>query len=215
MRKTADLVFDLDGTISDPLKGIHRSVNFSLDAHGLDRVPENAVASLVGPPLDELFRALVPGADDSQIESLVVKYRERYAEVGYAENSIYQGVPEALEELSGHDLMLGVCTSKREDFAVRILEMFGIRHHFLFVDGGDVGIKKQQQLCALLSAGLVNESSRMIGDRAVDVLAAAANGMSALGVLWGYGSEHELREAGAKVLLTEVSELSQHFKQSW
>ena len=209
MRKTADLVFDLDGTISDPLTGIHRSINFALNFHALDQVPEATVGGLIGPPLDEAFRALVPAADDRLIGALISRYRERYAEVGFAENSIYDGVREALRNLSDRGLTLGVCTSKREDFAERILEMFGIRSHFSFVDGGDVAIKKRQQLEALLSAGLVDRSTRMIGDRAVDILAASTNGLLSVGVLWGYGSESELREAGANVLLSEARELSQ------
>ena len=150
----------------------------------------------------------MPGAEDQQVASLVAKYRERYADTGYAENSIYEGVPEALDALRARNLLLGVCTSKRGDFAERILEMFGIRNRFLFVSGGDIGIRKLQQLRALLSDALVNKSSLMIGDRAVDISAAQANGMSAVGVLWGYGSEHELREAGAMTLLKHVSELS-------
>jgi len=209
MRKTADLVFDLDGTISDPLTGIHRSINFALNFHALDQVPEATVGGLIGPPLDEAFRALVPAADDRLIGALISRYRERYAEVGFAENSIYDGVREALRNLSDRGLTLGVCTSKREDFAERILEMFGIRSHFSFVDGGDVAIKKRQQLEALLSAGLVDRTTRMIGDRAVDILAARTNGLLSVGVLWGYGSESELREAGANVLLSEARELSQ------
>jgi len=209
MREPADLLFDLDGTISDPLDGIFRSFNFALSSHGFEPVPERAVAALVGPPLDDGFRSLVPGADDKQIQTLVSSYRERYAESGFAENRIYDGVSEALSELKERGFVLGVCTSKRRDFAERILEHLGIRGRFAFVDGGDVGVKKQEQIAALSGAGLVSESSRMIGDRAVDIVAARANGLSSVGVLWGYGSESELREAGADVILRHAKELSQ------
>lgn len=211
MGRPVQFVFDLDGTISDPLIGIWRSVNFALVAHDLEEVAESDVAALVGPPLDEAFGTLVPNADDQQIETLVAKYRERYAEIGFAENSIYDGMSEVLAELSHRGVSLGVCTSKRRDFAEKILDLFGIRHHFAFVDGGDVGVRKEQQLAALIGDGSIGRSARMIGDRAADVLAARANGLSAVGVLWGYGSETELKQAGAEVLINDTSELSRFF----
>jgi phosphoglycolate phosphatase len=184
MRQAAELVFDLDGTISDPLVGIHRSINFALTSQGLQEAQQTAVAALIGPPLDDAFRSLVSGLDERQIPALVSKYRERYAQVGFAENTLYEGIAETLVRLSDSGFTLGVCTSKRSDFAEKILELFGIRRHFAFVNGGDVGVRKAQQLEALVDAGLVRTSARMIGDRAVDILAARANGLSSIGVLW-------------------------------
>lgn len=86
--------------------------------------------------------------------------------------------------------------------------MFGIRELFEFVDGGDIGITKKHQLEELEKVGRVNRGSTMIGDRAVDISAAKENGLSSIGVLWGYGSEHELREAGAESIIEHASELS-------
>ena len=209
MAQAAQLVFDLDGTISDPLLGIARSVDFALVALGYPAVPQARVAALIGQPLDDTFRALASGASGEQLRSLVARYRERYADVGYAENSLYDGVREALRDLSDRGISLGICTSKREDFAARILEHFSIRAHFLFVSGGDVGVRKEQQLAELRVAGRVLTTSRMIGDRAVDISAARANGLSSVGVLWGYGSERELTNAGADLLLAEPTQLSQ------
>ena len=208
MINAADLVFDLDGTICDPFLGIYRSINFALEHHGIAETSESAVAKLIGPPLDEGFRLLLPEANDETIRSLVHKYRERYAQVGFSENSLYAGIAEELENLADLGLTLGVCTSKRVDFAEKILQLFGLREYFSFVDGGDVGIKKSKQLAALLEANLVNGSSIMIGDRDVDILSAHANGLRSAGVLWGYGSEAELVDAGAQVLLSSPSELS-------
>jgi len=197
----ADLVFDLDGTISDPIVGILRSFNFALESRGFEAVTEDVIARYVGPPLDEAFRSLVPRADEALVRDLVAKYRERYSDVGYSENTLYAGIPEALHVLSAAKQTLGICTSKRSDFAERILTLFDLRDHFAFVDGGDVGIRKEQQLAALLAAGSVHAASRMIGDRAIDIAAARSNELNAVGVLWGYGSESELRDAGADLLI--------------
>lgn len=208
MTEPAVFVFDLDGTISDPIVGIHRSVNYALTSSGFDEVARSAVAKLVGPPLDEMFRTLAPGLDERQIASMISLYRERYSDVGYAENTIYDGVADSLNHLSKRGLRIGVCTSKRVDFAKRILKLFGVRELFSFVDGGDVGVSKAQQLKALMSAGAVRSDSVMIGDRAIDISAARANGLSSIGVLWGYGSESELIEAGAERILEHANELA-------
>lgn len=91
---------------------------------------------------------------------------------------------------------MGVCTSKRTDFAEKILEMFGLWDCFSFVSGGDVGIRKADQLGGLLRDGLIDRTAVMIGDRAVDILASRDNGLFSAGVLWGYGSRDELESAG-------------------
>jgi phosphoglycolate phosphatase len=117
-------------------------------------------------------------------------------------------MPGVLEQLSGiSGLKLGVCTSKRVDFAERILKLFDLWHLFAFVDGGDVGIQKWQQLQALKEGGVVSLKSLMIGDRNVDLAAAHRNGLSAAGVLWGYGSLEELEEHKPAYMFTAPREL--------
>lgn len=183
------LIFDLDGTISDPKPGFVNSINHALAFHDLPARDETELKQHIGPPLETTLAALVDSDDPALIHSLVGKYRERYADIGYSENSLYTGIPNVLEALSGIDgLLLGVCTSKRADFAERILDMFGLRHHFAFVSGGDVGIAKWQQLESLLEQQRITTDSLMIGDRHFDLTAAHRNYLASAGVLWGYGS---------------------------
>jgi len=195
------LVFDLDGTLSDPKDGIVRSINHALASHGYGELPEKELVRYIGPPLDQTFARITRASETARIMSLVETYRERYASVGYSENTIYSGMRHILEKLVASGVELGVCTSKRRDFADMILEMFGIREYFRFVDGGDVGIHKWQQLEKLMRKGLVTQDSVMIGDRDVDIIAAHKNGMQAAGVLWGYGSAEELRNENPHYLL--------------
>lgn len=188
------LVFDLDGTISDPKDGIVRSFNYALAAYGFDTCDENELATYIGPPLDSTF-GILTGSDDAElILSLVTKYRERYAQIGFSENILYDGIPKALAELSSTaGVTLGICTSKRADFAEQILDMFGLRHFFSFVSGGDVGIEKWQQLQELRERSVINQNSLMIGDRYIDLSAAHKNELPSAGVLWGHGSLEELQ----------------------
>jgi phosphoglycolate phosphatase len=202
-----ELVLDLDGTISDPALGIARSINYALCGFGFDPIAEDSVSRYIGPGIDNAFRTLIPAGAEDRVAALVDKFRERYADVGYSENVLYPGIPEAIRHLVSEGVTLGVCTTKRVDFAERILRHFGLRDCFQFVSGGDVGIEKHQQLRALLMDDIISAHASMIGDRAIDVLAAHANGLRSVGVLWGHGTEAELIEAEAQVLLSRPRQL--------
>jgi phosphoglycolate phosphatase len=201
------LIFDLDGTISDPAVGIGRSINHALASFGYPQVDEQEVSRYIGPPLDSAFRQIAPSATDDAILGMVATYRERYGEVGYAENIVYAGIPEALEHLASHGVSMGVCTSKRADFAERILALFSLRDYFQVVSGGDIGIRKDDQLRDLLDRGVASRDSTMIGDRAVDVIAARAHGLRSVGVLWGHGSKEELSGVAPDRILESPHEL--------
>ena len=189
------ILFDLDGTLSDPLVGICRSINYALSHFGHATFELPQLAAYIGPPLDETFAKITGVSSEAELAGYVAKYRERYAAVGYSENVLYPGIVEALGQLRRAGIPLGVCTSKREDFAEQILQMFGLRGHFQFVSGGVIGTPKWRQIEALLASGRVSPASVMIGDRAIDVEAAHRNGLQAGGVLWGYGSAGELAAA--------------------
>lgn len=201
------ILFDLDGTLSDPLVGIGRSINHALTHYGYPARELEQLSVHIGPPLDESFKILTGVTTPSHIDALVAKYRERYADVGYSENVLYPGIPEALTALSDAGNPLGVCTSKRVDFAEQILGMFGLRAHFRFVSGGEIGIHKWQQIQGLLAEDQVSTSSVMVGDRAVDMVAAHRNGLQAAGVLWGHGTREELAHEQPRYLFPVVAEL--------
>lgn len=202
------LVFDLDGTLSDPLDGIWRSVNHALDRYGVEPVPRERFGAFIGPPIDTTFRSLVPEADAATVMSLVAAYRDRYGSIGYTENRLYAGVPEALETLRDAGYRCGVCTSKRVDIARRVIDHFGLAHHVDFVDGGDVGVSKSHQLRRLLAGGRIDATALMIGDRASDLDAASANALRGIGVTWGFGGRDELQRAGPWAVVDTPTGLS-------
>jgi len=201
------IVFDLDGTLSDPLEGIGRSINYALARFGYPERPLATLADFIGPPLDETFLFLTGSNDSTHVLELVASYRERYADIGYAENEVYDGVPAMLDSLRDRGTVLGVCTSKLPLFAERILIRFGLRDRFAFVSGGDVGVHKWQQLAALRTQSLVDDDAVMVGDRAIDIDAAHRNGLHACGVSWGFGSLDELRSACPRYLCNEPSQI--------
>jgi phosphoglycolate phosphatase len=201
------LVFDLDGTISDPSLGIGRCLNYSLTAFGFPKLIEREVSHHIGPPLDLTFRQITGSTSDTLIADMVAKYRERYGEIGYAENTLYPGISDAIHHLAKRQTPMGLCTSKRADFAEKVLELFQLRGYFSFISGGDIGIKKEERLHSLLENKTIGRNAIMIGDRAVDIHAAHANGIGSVGVLWGHGSLIELQEAFPDRLLERPEQL--------
>jgi len=185
--KVSTLVFDLDGTISDP-------------------------SAEIGPPLDLMFRKFMPDITDKIIDDLVQSYRERFSTDGFAENTLYDGMPETLQALNDAGFRLGVCTSKPEPAARKVLQHFGLLQHFVFVSGGDIGVAKQSQLQKLLGQKTIDLNALMIGDRSVDLTAAHNNGLQSAAVLWGFGSEAELTAESPALVLAKVAELLTSFK---
>jgi len=206
------LLFDLDGTLSDSKEGIVKGINHTLSMHGYATRDENELATFIGPQIDSTFKILVDSDSPELISELVSTYRARYSDIGYSENMLYDGIPELLSQLAAFpNITLGVCTSKRADFAERILKMFDIRHFFSFVSGGDIGIDKWQQLEGLLAEGQISHKALMIGDRYVDITAAQKNKLNTAGVLWGYGSHAELSEHKPDFLFSHPSEIAMLF----
>jgi phosphoglycolate phosphatase len=204
------VIFDLDGTLTDSRPGILRSTRYALqrlneekgEAHPIPE--ESALDFMIGPPLRDTFASFV-GPD--RVETLLAHYRERYATIGLFENAVFEGVPEALETLRASGCRLFVATSKNEADGRRILEHFGLAKLFAEIYGAqnDGGRAIKSDLLNYLFAREQIKASAanvaMIGDRKFDILGAKAAGISAIGVLWGYGAGEELSEAGADRLI--------------
>lgn len=205
------LIFDLDGTISDPSDGIARSINHALEAYGYEPVGPSRVQRMIGPPLTEIFEHFLGPLPEERMLGLVDAYRDRYAEIGFRENTLYDGMAAVISGLAALGFQMGVCTSKRADYATRIVEMFGLLDHFSFVDGGDIHIKKYMQLEKLVNNGVDAATAVMIGDRGVDIEAARRNGIASVGVTWGFADALELAEARPDRLARSPRELLEMF----
>lgn len=203
------LIFDLDGTLSDPFLGTFRCMNYALASCGLPGRTEQDIRNRIGPPLEETMALFSESDDESLIRELVDKYRERYGEFGYRENTLYPGTVAMLETLRSNNCRLAVCTSKLRSNAMKILDQFDLTPFFDFVSGPDYGQKKHQQLADLLTDGSIATASLMIGDRAVDLTAAHGNNLDAAGVLWGYGSLDELQGEQPAFIFESPEQLTQ------
>jgi phosphoglycolate phosphatase len=203
------LVFDLDGTLTDPYVGITRSYQHAREQLGLDLLPDSDLRGMIGPPMQEVFLELSGGNADL-VADAIAHYRERYARVGLYENEVYPGIPEALTTLA-QSYRLFVCTSKPTAFAVPILEHFGLAKHFAGIYGCELDgtrADKRELLAWLIEQErFAPATAIMIGDRKFDIAAANANGLTGVGVLWGHGTQRELVEAGAARCIASAAEL--------
>lgn len=205
------VLFDLDGTLTDPMEGITRSVQYALRAYGIEEADLKALCPFIGPPLGESFMKYY-GFSRERAEEAIYKYREYFAVKGIFENRVYEGIPQMLEALRNNGRKLLVATSKPEAFAVQILEHFQLDGYFDWVCGASMDekrVKKGEVIAyALETAGIRDVSKAvMVGDREHDVLGAKENGMDCVGVLFGYGDRQELEAAGAVEIVGTVEEL--------
>ncbi len=200
MRKRS-VLFDLDGTLTDPRIGITRCIQHALTAFG--RVPpaEDELLWCIGPPLQASFARLLATEDPALLNLAITRYRERFATIGLYENTLYPGVPELLTDLRGKGYGTFVATSKPRIYAQRILDHFQVATLFDGIHGSELDgtrVDKGELIAHLLAVeGLNPGDAVMVGDREHDMVGGRMCGLRCLGVTYGYGSEQELRDAGA------------------
>ena len=196
---TNAVVFDLDGTLTDPRPGIVGCIKYALERLAKPCPGDDVLASFIGPPLRATFATLLDTSDTGLIEEAVARYREQYKCSGIYETRVYDGIHGMLECVQTSSTALFVATSKPAVYAARVVEHCGLAGHFSGVFGPELDGRfddKAKLLRHLLTTvNLDGEDAIMVGDRAVDILAAKANRMRSIGVLWGYGSQSELRDA--------------------
>ena len=209
-----NLLFDLDGTLTDPADGITRCQRYALESLHLPCPPREELLAYIGPPLRVAFAALCGSSDRDLIERAVTLYRERFAIVGMYENAVYRGVPEMLRALAESPRRLYVATSKVEAYAERILRHFSLAGHFVAIHGSDPEGRLDDKVLLVKELidrhGLDRDATAMVGDRRHDVVAARRNGIGAIGVTYGYGSREELIDAGADRLCDSPGDVVAH-----
>ena len=195
------VLLDLDGTLSDSRPGIAASFRYTLQQMGHDPDAAGDLTWAVGPPVFvSLGRLLAPFGDDRVDQALTI-YRARYSDVGLYDCSVYPGVVGMLEAVRDAGFGMHVATSKRRDFAERVMDHLGLRGCVRGVYGAEPGggLDHKHDLLAHILAveGLQASDCIMLGDRLHDMAAAQLNAIRSIGALWGYGGREELEEAGA------------------
>lgn len=206
------LLFDLDGTLTDPKEGICKSVQYALHAFGIEEPDIDKLEPFIGPPLMDSFMEFY-GMTKERAAEAVVKYRERFSVTGWSENIVYEGVPHMLGSLRDAGYVLAVASSKPTVFVERILTHFGLRDAFSVVVGSELDGRRTSkdevigEALRQLFAKQGDEDLLMIGDRKFDVEGAHALGIRCVGVTYGYAQPGELTEAQADFLAASPDKL--------
>ncbi len=210
------ILFDLDGTLTDPATGITNSVMYALEKFGINVSNRTELYKFIGPPLWDSFQNYY-GFSKEEAQKAVEYYREYYRDKGIFENLVYDGMDELLKTLKGKGLILIVATSKPEVFARQILEHFKIEKYFSFICGSNLDgsrVRKTDVIRYAIESADITDLSKaiMIGDREYDIVGAEESGIDSIGVLFGYGDRIELENAGADFIAETVEDIKEILK---
>ena len=207
------ILFDLDGTLTDPKPGITGCVQYALRKFGIEEPDPDKLEPFIGPPLLDSFQEFY-GFDEEKGQQAVVYYRERFSVIGLFENEVYPGIEQMLARLQAAGCHLAVASSKPEVFVRRILKHFGLLSYFEVIVGSELDGRRslkeevvaealRQLLCGVESS----EDTVMVGDRKYDIQGAKVHHIAAVGVAYGYAAEGELEAAGADRIADTVEDL--------
>ncbi|MDQ0195058.1 phosphoglycolate phosphatase [Paenibacillus wynnii] len=204
------LLFDLDGTLTDPKEGITKSVEYALNKFGVQVEHLDLLIPYIGPPLYDSFIQL-SSFTEANAHQAVGYYRERYRELGMFENKVIEGIPQLLENLQNQGYLMYVATSKPTVFAEQIMKHYKLDSYFQHIAGSNLDgtrSKKQEVIQYVLDHNnILPEQALMVGDREHDIIGAKACGVESIGVTFGYGSESELNNAGADQIADQVEDI--------
>ena len=205
------VLFDLDGTLTDPGEGITNSVAHALKKYDIEVSDKRELYKFIGPPLKDSFMKYY-GFDEAKAEEAIAYYREYFRDIGIFENEVYEGVEDMLKALSSEGKKLVLATSKPEEFAIRILEHFDLSKYFTVAAGASMDSSRSKKgdviaYAISLCEDFNKDTAVMIGDREHDIIGAKENGLKSIGVLYGYGDEAELKTAGADYIASTTDDI--------
>ncbi len=208
-----NIMFDLDGTLTDSAPGITNCVEYALGKFGIEISDKNGLKKFIGPPLLYSFKTFF-GFTEEDAKRATEYYRERFSTIGLFENELYSGIADMLKRLCEGGRKLFIATGKPEEFTVRILEHFGIAKYFSFVCGNTLsGARPEKRdVIEYIMANypeISGEDTVMVGDRCYDVEGAKLAGIPCIGVCYGFGTREELNNAGASCIVDTVQELEE------
>lgn len=216
MRRYEVILFDLDGTLTNPFIGISQSVQYALKKMGMDVPHPDELHSFVGPPIQESFVQKCH-MTEPEVKMAISYYRERYTDKGIFENEIYPGIEQLLGLLKDQGYQLIIATSKPTVFAERIAAHFGLDQYFDHIIGSFLDGNRSNKEAIINHIIALYPEYRpadflMVGDRMHDIIGAHKAGIDSIGVLYGYGSESELRQSKPLFLAESIGELVSIFE---
>ena len=206
--KYKTILFDLDGTLTRSEEGITHSALYAAEKMGFTGYTKEQMMTFIGPPLHLSFQRVM-GMTPEQADQAIVYYRKRFSTIGWAENEVYEGIPCLLRSLKMNGAKIAMATAKPQVFAEKIAKRFGFEPYLDALVGPNFS-KKDASKADIVRGAMeaLGGPFVMVGDRCFDVEGGRANGVDTVGVTYGYGTEEELRDAGATYIARSVAELA-------
>ncbi len=206
------ILFDLDGTLTDPKVGITKSVQYALAKNDIKEESLTELEKFIGPPLKESFIEFY-SFDEQKAKQAIDYYREYFRDKGIFENELYEGISDLLSDLRNRDFIIAIATSKPTVFAQSILEYFGLKEYFDIVVGSNLDgtrTSKSEIISYVIDKLKIDklEDVIMIGDRKHDIIGAQKNNIDSVGVSYGYGTIEELESVKPTYIVNSISELN-------
>lgn len=206
-----NVFFDLDGTITDSREGIINGFVYALEHFGLEVEDKKYLERFIGPSLLETFINEY-GFDEDKANLAIEKYREYYSQKGLKESDLYDGIRELIKDLASNNINVILATAKPQVYSEQILENYGIKKYFKFVSGATLDGSRNEKADIIKYAlnsieGINIEECIMVGDRHYDIDGAKENNMKSIGVTYGFGTEKELKDAGANFIAHNADDL--------
>jgi phosphoglycolate phosphatase len=212
--KYSTVLFDLDGTLTDPYEGIVNGHIHTLEKFGIIETDEKKLRSFIGPPLEMIYRNDYQFNEDDTKKAVAI-YRSYYAEKGVFENKIYDGITDVLDILASKKITCMIASSKAEPFVYQVLDIFNLRRYFSDVSAAQLDesrTRKEDIIAYLIEKHQLEKSSiLMVGDRFFDIVGAQKNGIDSLAVGYGHGEEAELKEARPTYYCPDMKSLKAFF----
>ena len=215
------ILFDLDGTLTDPKEGITKSVKYALDYYGIDEPDLEKLTCFIGPPLQESFKVYY-GFDEKGSKEAIEKYRERFGTIGLFENRVFKGVRELLETLKNKHKVMAIATSKPQVYAKQILEKYNLACYFDTIVGSELDgtrVVKSEVIEEVFKQLDIKQEDKkkcvMVGDREHDIIGAQRCGIDSIGVTFGYAKPGELESAGATYVVETITALGKRLESEF
>lgn len=208
-----NVLFDLDGTLTDPAEGITKSVAYALNKFNIYVSDLSVLNVFIGPPLTDSFKNYFDFSEE-EAQIALKTYREYFSEIGMFENKVYDGIPKLLKKLQDNGIRVCLATSKPEKYAVEILKYFDLYKYFYFVAGNTMDEQRSRKEILINyifenNPNFKAEETVMVGDRKYDIEGGIATGIKTVGVSYGYAEENELETANPTKIANSVKELEE------
>ncbi len=213
MKKYSVIAFDLDGTLTNPERGLIASFEYAFKKMGVDYGERESLKRFIGPPIYEEWQKEFGFTPEESSKALLI-FREFFSVYGWWDNELYEGIPEMLCALKAAGKKIILATSKPEVFAKKIVRLFGIEKYFDFIGGAATDKTRDRKhevlKYSLDSIGVTDYSEViLIGDRLYDAEGAKMLGIDSMGVLYGHGSREEIESSGFNFIAKTVSEITE------